>query len=101
MNTEAAQLNKANAIALIQTKAMTDQNKLLVTNAEIALIRMKQEREAAAYALMNDVAFRTDGKAAMQAQHEAHPRRCGASACRRGASCPQCLQLPCSPICTS
>jgi conjugal transfer/entry exclusion protein len=70
MNTEAAQLNKANAIALIQTKAMTDQNKLLVTNAEIALIRMKQEREAAAYALMNDVAFRTDGKAAMQAQHE-------------------------------
>jgi hypothetical protein len=70
MNTEAAQLNKANAIALIQTKTMTDQNKLLVTNAEIALIRMKQEREAAAYALMNDVAFRTDGNAAMQAQHE-------------------------------
>ena len=41
MNTEAAQLNKANAIALIQAKALSDQNKLLVTNAEIGLLRMK------------------------------------------------------------
>lgn len=69
MHTEAAQLNKANAIALIQAKALADQNKLLVTNAELALIRMKQEREAAAYALANDVAFRTDGMNAMEAQH--------------------------------
>jgi conjugal transfer/entry exclusion protein len=69
MHTEAAQLNKANAIALIQTKALADQNKLLVTNAEIALIRMRQERESAAYALTNDVAFRTDGKAALDAQY--------------------------------
>lgn len=70
MHTEAAQLNKSNAIALIQTKALNDQNKLLVTNAEISLIRMKQEREAAAYALANDVAFRTEGKNAMAAQHD-------------------------------
>jgi conjugal transfer/entry exclusion protein len=69
MHTEAAQLNKANAIALIQTKALADQEKLLVTSAEIGLIRMKQEREAAAYALANDVAFRTDGKNAMEEQH--------------------------------
>jgi conjugal transfer/entry exclusion protein len=69
MHTEAAQLNKANAIALIQTKALADQQKLLVASAEIGLIRMKQEREAAAYALANDVAFRTDGKNAMEEQH--------------------------------
>lgn len=69
MHTEAAQLNKANAIAVIQTKALTDQNKLLVTNAEIALLRMKQERDAATYALASDVAFRTDGRAALTAQH--------------------------------
>jgi len=69
MHTEAAQLNKSNAIALIQTKALTDQNKLLVANAEISLLRMKQERDAAAYALANDVAFRTDGRAALTAQH--------------------------------
>jgi len=69
MHTEAAQLNKANAISLIQTKALTDQNKLLVTNAEIALLRMKQERDAAAYALASDVAFRTEGREALSAQH--------------------------------
>jgi hypothetical protein len=69
MHTEAAQLNKANAIALIQTKALTDQNKLLVTSAEINLLRMKQERDAAAYALTSDVAFRTEGKQALEAQH--------------------------------
>lgn len=69
LHTEAAQLNKANAIALIQTKALTDGNKLLVTNAELALLRMKQERDAAVYALANDVAFRTDGKNALEAQH--------------------------------
>jgi hypothetical protein len=66
--TEAAQLNKANAIALVQTKALTDQNKLLVTSAELALMRMRQDREAAAYALRSDVAFRIDGKAALTAQ---------------------------------
>jgi hypothetical protein len=82
MHTEAAQLNKANAIALIQTKALADQNKLMVTNAEIALIRLKQEREAAAYALANDVAFRTDGKSAMDAQHS------GASAAMSGFRLP-------------
>lgn len=69
MHTEAAQLNKANAIGLLQTKTMTDQNKLLVTNAELALLRMKQERDAAAYALANDVEFRTSGKSALDAQH--------------------------------
>jgi len=69
LHTEAAQLNKANAIALIQTRALTDQNKLLVTNAEIGLLRLKQERDAAAYALSNDVAFRTEGREALTAQH--------------------------------
>lgn len=70
MHTEAAQLNKSNAIALIQTKALTDQNKLLVTHTEMGLLRMKQERDAAAYALANDVAFRTEGKNALAAQHD-------------------------------
>ena len=69
MHTEAAQLNKANAIAVIQTKALTDQNKLLVTNIEVGLLRLKQERDAAAYALANDVAFRTGGRQALEAQH--------------------------------
>ena len=66
--TEAAQLNKANAIALVQTKALSDQNKLLVTTAELALMRMRQDQEAAAYALRSDVAFRSEGKAALTAQ---------------------------------
>ena len=70
LHTEAAQLNKANAIALLQTKALTDQNKLLVTHAEIGLMRLKQERDAAAYALANDVAFRTEGRNALAAQHD-------------------------------
>lgn len=69
MHTEAAQLNKANAIALVQTKALADQNKLLLTNAELSLIRIRQEREAAAYSLLADVEFRTSGKAALDVQH--------------------------------
>jgi hypothetical protein len=68
LQTEAAQLNKANAIALIQTRAVTDQNKLLVTNAEIALLRLKQEHDAAAYALGNDAAFRLAGREVLRAQ---------------------------------
>src|SRR3982751_110178 len=38
LQTEAAQLNKANAIALAQVKMMSDQNKLLAANTEILLM---------------------------------------------------------------
>jgi hypothetical protein len=69
MQTEAAQMNKANAIAVIQAKAIADQNKLLVTNTELALLRLKQERDATAYAQANEVAFRKDAHAVMSAQH--------------------------------
>ena len=69
MQTEAAQMNKANAIAVIQAKAIADQNKLLVTNTELALLRLKQERDATAYAQANEVAFRKDAYTVMSAQH--------------------------------
>jgi hypothetical protein len=69
MNTEAAQLNKANAMLMIQTRAQQDLNKLLVSNNEMALLRMKLERDAAAYALAIDAVFRTDGRAAFASQH--------------------------------
>jgi len=64
MHTDAAQLNKANAIAILQTRELANTNKLLVASAEIALMRLRQEREAAGYALQNDVAYRSEGKAA-------------------------------------
>jgi hypothetical protein len=70
LHTEAAQMNKANAIALIQARALTDQNKLLVTNTELALLRFKQERDAAVQALASEAAFRADAKAALESQHE-------------------------------
>lgn len=66
LQTEAAQMNKANAIALIQAKLASDQNKLLVTNAEIGLLRMKQERDAAANAIATEIAFRRNARAAME-----------------------------------
>ena len=70
MNTTAARLGTANAIALLNAKTVSDTNKLLVTSAELALLRMKQEHDAAARALLSDSAFRADGDAALRAQHE-------------------------------
>jgi hypothetical protein len=70
MNTTAARLGTANAIALLNAKTVADSNKLLVTNAEIALLRMKQEHDAAAKALLSDGALRAEGDAALRSQHD-------------------------------
>ena len=70
MNTTAAQLNKANAIALVNMKTASDTNKLLVTNAELALLRLRQEHDAATVALLSDAALRSDGDVALKAQHD-------------------------------
>jgi hypothetical protein len=64
-NTEAAQLNKANVIAMIQAKALNDQNRLSVAQTEMALLRLKKERDAEARALADEVAFQTEGKRRM------------------------------------
>jgi hypothetical protein len=69
LQTLAAQLNKANALGVIHAKLAADQNKLLVSNSEMNLLRLKKERDAEAYALQNDVIFRSEGKAALDAQH--------------------------------
>jgi hypothetical protein len=69
MNTVAAQMNKANALALTSSRVASDNTKLLVTSTELALLRMRQERDAAAYALQNDVALHTVGLDALTAQH--------------------------------
>jgi hypothetical protein len=68
-NTFAAQQNKTNAIGLVNTKQLMDTNKLLVTNAELSLMRTKQEHDAAAAAIIADGALRQDGAAALQTQH--------------------------------
>jgi hypothetical protein len=70
MNTTAARLGTANAIALVNMKSLTDTNKLLVTTAELALVRMKQEHDAATKALLSDSAFRADGDVALRSQHD-------------------------------
>jgi hypothetical protein len=70
MNTTAARLGTANAIALVNMKSLADTNKLLVTTAELALVRMKQEHDAATKALLSDGAFRTDGDVALRSQHD-------------------------------
>ena len=70
MNTTAARLGTGNAIALVNMKAASDTNKLLVTSTELALIRLKQEHDAAAKALLSDGAFRVEGDVALRSQHE-------------------------------
>jgi hypothetical protein len=70
MNTTAARLGTANAIALLNAKAAADTNKLLVSTAELELLRTKQEHDAAAKALLSDGAFRSDGEAALHSQHD-------------------------------
>jgi hypothetical protein len=69
MNTEAAQLNKANAIALAHLKAVADANKLATVNAEIALAQLKLQHDAMAAALEAEAALRTNGPALLTAQH--------------------------------
>ena len=46
MQTEAAQLNKANALLVFNAKQAMDQNRLLTNLAEMNLLRLKQERDA-------------------------------------------------------
>ena len=70
MNTTAARLGTGNAIALVSMKTASDTNKLLVTSTEIALVRLKQEHDAAAKALLSDGAFRVEGDVALRSQHE-------------------------------
>ena len=70
LNTTAARLGTANAIALVNMKTAADTNKLLAAATEIALLRIKQEHDAAAKALLSDSAFRAEGEAALRAQHE-------------------------------
>src|SRR5690349_8413451 len=70
LNTTAAQMNKANAIALVNSKTLSDTNKLLVTNVELGLMRLKQEHDAMAVALRSEAAFRAQGDAALRSQHD-------------------------------
>jgi hypothetical protein len=70
LNTTAAQMNKANAIALVNAKTLSGTNKLLVTNVELGLMRLKQEHDAMAVALRSEAAFREQGDAALRSQHE-------------------------------
>lgn len=67
-NTVAARQGTGNAIALLSAKTAADTNKLLVSHVEMSLTRMKQERDAAAMALISDALFRAQGDAALQAQ---------------------------------
>jgi hypothetical protein len=61
LQTEAAQLNKANALAILQIKQLADANKLGVSISEMNMLQMRMYREAAAKALAADVAFRAAG----------------------------------------
>lgn len=66
MHTQAAQLNKGNALALVQAKQLSDMNKLLVTNTELQLVQLKAMRDAQAYALEIEVAIRERGAARLE-----------------------------------
>jgi hypothetical protein len=68
MNTEIAVLNKINAANLIQVHSSQDTNKLLVALAEEQLLDAKRTRDAEARAINNDIRFRTEGKAILDAQ---------------------------------
>ena len=68
MNTEIAVLNKINAANLISIRSVQDTNKLLVALAEEQLIDAKRKRDAEARAINNDIRFRTEGKALLDAQ---------------------------------
>jgi type IV secretion system protein TrbJ len=68
MNTEIAVLNKINAANLIQIHSAQDTNKLLVALAEEQVIDAKRKRDAEARAINNDIRFRNEGKALLDAQ---------------------------------
>ncbi|GAC1498573.1 MAG: hypothetical protein NVS1B14_01620 [Vulcanimicrobiaceae bacterium] len=63
----AAQMRRGNALALVQAKQQADANKLLVTQTEMALLRLRQEREARVAAIESDIAWTTQGSAASEA----------------------------------
>jgi hypothetical protein len=56
MQTEAAQLNKANALAIFNAKQAMDQNRLITNLLEMNLLRLKQERDAQVHS-MNEAAY--------------------------------------------
>jgi hypothetical protein len=68
MNTEIAVLNKINAANVISLRTAQDTNKLLVASAEQQLVDAKRQRDAEARAINNDIRFRTEGKAILDAQ---------------------------------
>lgn len=61
LHTQAAQMDKANAVAIIRAKQAADANKLSVALTEMSLLRMRLEREASARALDIEMARRTAG----------------------------------------
>jgi hypothetical protein len=69
MNTTAALLNKINAAAMVSARTGADTNKLLVSQAEMHLVEMKERHDAEAAAVANEIAFRTTGMATLRAQH--------------------------------
>ena len=68
LNTEIAVLNKINAASIIALRNAQDTNKLLVALAEEQITDAKRKRDAEARAINNDIRFRTDGKALLDAQ---------------------------------
>ena len=69
LNTETAILNKINIANMVIARQAGDTNKILVAQAEQALVEAKMQHDAAASAVANDIAFRTTGMATLRAQH--------------------------------
>lgn len=67
-NTEIAVLNKINAAHIVSVRNTQDSNKLLVALAEAGIVDAKRKRDAEAQAINNHIRFRTEGKAALDAQ---------------------------------
>lgn len=69
-NTTAALLNKINAAGMVTARAAADTNKMLVSQAEMELIRLKEEHDGEAAMTENEIAFRTTGMAVLRLQHD-------------------------------
>ncbi len=67
LNTEMAVLNKINAASMIAARQAGDTNKLLASVSESQLVEMKARGDALAEIVASDVAFRTNGAAAITA----------------------------------
>lgn len=67
--TEAALLDKISAGQMVSVRNQSDTNKLLVAQAELQLVNLKEKRDAAAAALQNEIAFRTTGIDTLRSQH--------------------------------